>query len=112
MTALNRTYEEKRDFIRMKVDTPATLQITSEEQTEYIIQGMCYEISGGGILLGLDQELAIGTKATVMINSKAGHHPILNAEIEIKRVAYHSHSNAAKPTDTFCLGAEITKVLS
>lgn len=102
MSSLNREYSEKRNFIRMKVDTPAQLTETDSQQT---YNGLCHDLSGGGMLLTLDEEVAIDTE--FMVTVEAGHrtNPILQARCTVARVE-------PGPQNTFLLGLEISEIIN
>ncbi|MGD8175347.1 PilZ domain-containing protein [Marinimicrobium sp. ARAG 43.8] len=74
--------EERRDFIRVKVDSPLPAQLFGEQvQT----QGMCLNLSGGGMLLSLDQALPLGQEIEVTVASKEGPSPTLRARTRVVR---------------------------
>lgn len=104
MTSLNRNYNEKRDFIRMKVDTPANIVIANEGQN---INGICRDLSGGGMLIELQSALPIGTIAEVSITSAHGHEPMLRVQAEVTRIVSEP-DNEEKPC---LLGLQIKEVL-
>ena len=90
------THSEKRDFIRMRVDTPASVIVktiatndSSDEEassSNQAISGMCKDLSGGGILLELKTSLELGMIVEVDISSSYGHKPMLKAKAEVSRV--------------------------
>ena len=103
MSSANRNYQEKRGFIRMKIDTPAHIELKDHEQ---VYQGVCRDLSGGGMLIEMDTALPVGTCLKVRITSAHGHAPMLEAETVVSRILSH-------PSDTseFCLlGLEITEL--
>lgn len=104
MTSLNRNYNEKRDFIRMKVDTPANIVIANDGKP---IKGICRDLSGGGMLIELDSVLPIGTIAEISIASAHGHEPMLRVQAEVTRVVAEPDQEE-KPC---LLGLQIKKVL-
>ncbi|MFT7558739.1 MAG: c-di-GMP-binding flagellar brake protein YcgR [Flavobacteriales bacterium] len=83
MSSKNREYQEKRNFIRMKVDTAITIKIVGEDDS---YNGICRDLSGGGMLVELATALPIGTHVEVYIESSHGHSPILKAKAEITRI--------------------------
>ena len=42
----DKPYSEKRDFIRMKIDAPLSAKLAAGEE---IIEGLCLDLSGGGL---------------------------------------------------------------
>ncbi len=62
-------YSEKRDFIRMQVDTDIDLRV---EGTDTRIRGRCVDLSATGMAVELNQELSEGIKVHA---SLASHNP-------------------------------------
>lgn len=79
---VDRAQKEKRDFIRMKIDTPLKADIRAEG---IAVKGLCHELSGGGMLLTTPQSLASGTELEVTICSEHGHTPTLRAKALVVR---------------------------
>jgi len=91
-------YQEKRDYIRMRVETPVTL--TFGDRT---LQCVCVDLSGTGMCLELNDELNIGDEAVAYMPSYQNKFDALNACIRIKRVMQDG--------DVYCYGAEIIEIL-
>ena len=105
MYSANRNYQEKRNYIRMKVDTPVRIIVNSNND---VIEGICKDLSGGGMLLELDSTLPVGTTANVSIASGHGHAPMLKANAQVTRVIAQPDSK-----ESLCLlGMEILEVLN
>ncbi len=107
MSQLNREYSEKRDFIRMKINAPAQVTMVEEDRTEEdntVRNAVCHDLSGGGMLLTLDQELALDTELIVTVTSVHGHSPILQARCAVARVEQG-------PKQSYMLGLEIQEVI-
>lgn len=79
---VDRAKQEKRDFIRMKIDTPLRAQINGEG---IAAEGLCHELSGGGMQLATEHSLAPGTEVEVTISSEHGHNPTLRAKARVIR---------------------------
>ncbi len=78
-----RQYDEKRDFIRMKVDTVVTFtRIDSKDRHE----ARCRDLSGAGMLLETDKKLSLGDRLRVMIPSERSGFSALEAIVEVVRV--------------------------
>jgi len=90
MNFANRQYQEKRNFIRMRVDTPVSVHVLTDDQHS---QGICRNLSGGGMLLELPATLPVGTQAAVSIKSTHGHSPMLQARVRVARVDAHPNSS-------------------
>ncbi|WP_188150322.1 PilZ domain-containing protein [Teredinibacter waterburyi] len=104
MSLASRDYQEKRNFIRMKVDTPVSMQVQSGSDS---YEGICRDLSGGGLLVELDTALPMGTEVEVTIASSHGHNPMLKAKAVVSRVESHPDASA----QPCLLGMEITEVL-
>ncbi len=102
MGMLDREYNEKRDFIRMKINTP--VQVTPIDGTEVFI-GVCRDLSGGGMLLSIDQDLPLGVELMVKLMSDHGHGPVLQARCLIGR-------SDPGPSNSKLLGLEIMEVMN
>lgn len=115
MSALVRNFEEKRDYIRMRVDTPALVSFTGQggaTNDEESMQGKCWDLSGGGLLLELPNTLAVGTKAKVEISSSFGHHPMLKALVEVMRIASPMRLSSSTEVPKSCwLGVKICEMI-
>lgn len=75
-------HREKRDFIRMKIDTPLRAQINGEG---IAAEGLCHELSGGGMQLATEHSLAPGTEVEVIISPEYGHTPTLRTRARVVR---------------------------
>ena len=97
-----KAYSEKRDFIRMKISAPlnAKLSVASD-----CIEGLCKDLSGGGMQVETSQSLEVGTEVEVEVSSDHGHNPTLRAKAKIVRSAAGENSN-------YVLGLEITQLLA
>lgn len=79
---VDRAQQEKRDFIRMKIDTPLRAQITGDG---IAAEGLCHELSGGGMQLATEHYLAPGSEVEVTISSEHGNSPTLRARAHVVR---------------------------
>ncbi len=104
MNSANRDYLEKRNFIRMKIETPASVEIDDGKMT---YQGVCRDLSGGGMLLELESALPVGTTVNICITSGHGHAPMLNAKAEVARIVAQPGADKSP----CLLGLEIIEVL-
>lgn len=101
MGITDRNYSEKRDFIRMKIGAPLSAKIAAESES---IEGMCIDLSGGGLQVESPQALEVGTPVEVEVSSAHGHQPRLRANAKVVR---------ASPSETggYLLGLEIIHIL-
>jgi c-di-GMP-binding flagellar brake protein YcgR len=105
MSVLSRDYQEKRNFIRMKIDTPADIIVESDGSSH---EGVCRDLSGGGMLVELANALPVGTSVVVKIQSSHGHAPMLEAVSQVTRV----ETNLGDEASPCLLGMQITEVIS
>lgn len=85
MTLTERSYEEKRNFIRMKVDTMVCFQ-RADSKERY--EGRCRNLSGAGMLLETDKKLKLGDRLTVTVPSEGPDFQPLDASVEVVRVEH------------------------
>jgi hypothetical protein len=91
-------YDEKRDFIRMRVE--AQLTLTLDNRT---ISCKCVDLSGTGMCIETKEVLTIGDEVMAYLPSYQNQFEPLNACIRIKRVMEDSEFNY--------YGAEIIELL-
>ena len=85
----------------MKIDTPADVVI--ERQGEKI-QGVCRDLSGGGMLIESPETLDIGLELVVKLASHHLDSPMLKARALVARVQENRNGG-------FTLGLEILEML-
>ena len=83
MILSERSYDEKRNFIRMKVDTMVTFT-RADGKERY--EGRCRNLSGAGMLLETQKKLEIGERIRVTIPSEDPDFAPLEAIVEVVRV--------------------------
>lgn len=76
-----RTYNEKRDFIRMKINSAVVLD---HQGTEY--KGTCKDLSGAGMSIATEQSLTVGDQVHVSIASQDDSHLPYKATASVSRV--------------------------
>ncbi|WP_275887267.1 PilZ domain-containing protein [Pseudomonas aeruginosa] len=76
---IEHNYSEKRDFIRMKLDTPVTIRCEGRESV-----ALCRDLSASGLLLEAQSELAPGDHLRVSIPST--HETLTGLELEARVV--------------------------
>lgn len=101
MDRINRNYNEKRNFIRMRIDTPADVIIDSQGQQ---IKAVCRDLSGGGMLIESPQKIDIGLELMVQLASHHLNSPMLRARVVVARVQENR-------SGSFTLGLEILEML-
>lgn len=92
-------YAEKRDFIRMRVESPITLTVNNRT-----IQCLCINLSGTGMCIETTETLQIGDEALAFVPSYQNKFEPLNACVRIKRVMQDGEINI--------YGAEIIELLA
>ncbi len=98
---IDRDYSEKRNFIRMTINTPAEVHV---EQEGVITTGICNDLSGSGMLLTVDKELPADSELLVTLQPSTSKGPSLQARCTIAR--YH------QTADKKCLlGLEIQEII-
>ena len=100
MNLASRNYQEKRSFIRMKVETPITVQLNQHKH----LQGTCHNLSGGGMLVSLAEPLPLHQELEVTVSSNHGHNPMLRALTRVCRLPEVSGAR-------FMTGLEIVTLL-
>lgn len=101
MNRVSQNEDDKRDFIRMKIDTPAEVIILSKGKR---LKGICRDLSGGGMSIETRVGLHIGTEMEIKLTSNYGDSPMLRARAQVARV---QRSQSGK----FTLGLEILEML-
>ena len=101
MSWSDRAYNEKRSFIRMRID--ADISFTIENQSE-TYSGRCKNISGAGILIETEKKVDTGTKLEVTVPSESPDIDNLDAIVEVMRV------EAQPEKHLFILGTVIKKI--
>lgn len=96
---LAKAYEEKRDFIRMRVESPLTLTLGDR-----VIECICIDLSGTGMCIETKDNLTIEDEAVAYLPSYQNQFAPLHACISIKR---HMADNGLN-----YYGAEIIELLS
>ena len=94
-------YQEKRSFIRMKINAAASATLLNSTTT---LEGTCHDLSGSGMLLTLSQRVAVGTEMIVNVASQAEDKPMLTAQCTVVRTA-------PAPKQTSMVGLEINEFI-
>ena len=98
----DKPYSEKRDFIRMKIGAPLNAKLAAAEE---VIEGLCLDLSGGGLQVETKQHLPVGTEGEVEVSSDHGHSPTLKATVKVVR-------STANDAGNYVLGLEIINIIS
>jgi c-di-GMP-binding flagellar brake protein YcgR len=84
MTQRDRDYSEKRDFIRMQIETSITL---THDGQRY--DAICLDLSSTGMQVLAETSLQMGDKVQAHIPSEHSELKGLEAETEVVRVGTH-----------------------
>lgn len=76
-----RDYDEKRDHIRMKLDTPIQIKL----DTGNYIEGTCLDLSVNGMQLELDRAIEKGESIEALIRTGMGGIPDLLSKATVVR---------------------------
>jgi len=85
MTQRDRDYSEKRDFIRMQIETEITLTQGGQRY-----KATCLDLSSTGMQVVAATQFQMGDKVSVHIPSEHSELRGLDAETEVVRVGVHS----------------------
>ncbi|MGK0441494.1 MAG: hypothetical protein ACJA0N_001292 [Pseudohongiellaceae bacterium] len=100
MSPIDRSYEEKRDYIRMQVNSAITITHNSNTYA-----GTCIDLSGTGMMIATDAALSIDDECEVSIEqNEEGRRPF-NALVKVSRII-------AKDDGLTTIGFSITEVLT
>lgn len=101
MSSIDKGFSEKRDFIRMKISAPLSAKLSHNAD---VIEGLCRDLSGGGMQVETKTEIALNTELVVEISSDHGHNPTLHARARVARCSVDEAQG-------FLLGLEIIEIL-
>lgn len=82
MSSPARNFQEKRDYIRMQVDTPATLTLENGETH----QMTCIDLSSSGVQLKSNDPITANSKGELKVSSGGGATPALHASVTVCRI--------------------------
>ncbi|WP_156820899.1 PilZ domain-containing protein [Dasania marina] len=100
MTAINRSYDEKRDFIRMQVNSPISIHHQGKQYN-----GLCMDLSGTGLKIACSDTLPIGAECEVSIAPQEQGQHSFKALATVSRVE-------SDQEDQYLLGFSIEQILS
>ncbi|MEK1940213.1 MAG: PilZ domain-containing protein [Pseudomonas sp.] len=82
MSQSDHAYTEKRDYIRMRLEAPVTLQYAGRD-----IPALCLDLSSTGMQLEAESDAKVGDKVRVHIASEHNELRGLDAEAEVIRAS-------------------------
>lgn len=101
-----RNYQEKRDFIRMRIHAPVIIECIEANFASHnvSIKGVCCDLSGNGMLIQTEEDLMSGQQVNVTVLSSDGVSKMLKAQCEVARI----HSG---PNQSIIVGLAILQIL-
>lgn len=81
MSSYERNFDEKRDFIRMRVDSKAIIKVDGNSQ-----EALCVDLSSNGMQLKTEAQVSLGQQVDVEIVSQHSQLPSLKATTEVIRI--------------------------
>lgn len=88
MSLDDRPYSEKRDFIRMHVQSKAILEHAGQQ-----FPALCLDLSSSGMQLEVSAELTVGARVRVLIPSEHSSLKGLEAEAEVVRIGENANGS-------------------
>jgi c-di-GMP-binding flagellar brake protein YcgR len=88
MSASDRSFNEKRDFIRMKINS--TVKVT-HAGNDY--QGTCKDLSGAGMSILTETQFNVGDEVELLIEQEGDTHLPFHASAEVTRVEPEESGN-------------------
>lgn len=101
MSDLQRQYHEKRDFIRMEINSPLTITYGNHIK----INGLCLNLSGVGMLVQVPERLEVGAEVEVFLPSYQQSFPPLTAKAKIQR-------EEGRKGKEYCYGVAIFEIVN
>ena len=98
MSSIDKSYNEKRDYIRMRINSAVHIRQAGNEY-----EGICKDLSGAGMLVETNQAFEIGSTLEISIDQKVETHLPFNATAEVSRVDEAPDSN-------YIIGLAITQI--
>jgi hypothetical protein len=95
-------YEEKRNYPRMTIDCPASFELVGAGTGGAIVKNL----SGGGVLMWLDQQLQPGAAVRIEIKPVNEITPPMQAELEVLRC-----TPLPEAEGSFAVACEIRRIL-
>ena len=81
MSSIERSYNEKRDYIRMRINSQVNILHAGKKY-----KGICKDLSGAGMLIETTHTFEVGTQLQISIEQKGETHLPFNATAEVSRI--------------------------
>ncbi|WP_163833247.1 PilZ domain-containing protein [Spartinivicinus ruber] len=108
MALSNRLYSEKRGFIRMVMDTPASLSHGEPRQTFSV---HCRNLSSSGIMIEYHSPLPVGDRVEITIPSERPEFPDFKAEAEVIRSDITDDKQSEEDETLYQIALKIHKII-
>ena len=95
-------YNEKRNYPRMDIECPARFEVVGEASGGAIVKNL----SGGGVLLWIEQALEPGTELKIEIKPVSDITPPMTAELKVLRC-----TPVEEGSGSFAVAARISRIL-
>ena len=93
------SYDEKRNFARMSIETQVTYTINNSNSSSY--HGTSTDLSATGLAMTTDHELAVGDEVEIVMNAASERLPPFVADGRVLRVE-------SNDDDTFDVSISLT----
>jgi c-di-GMP-binding flagellar brake protein YcgR len=100
MKSMMRDYSEKRDFMRMKVDSAIELRLPDRSRS---LQGICRDLSGTGMGIEVAEAFEIGAELDACLPSSNANFPPFQTRVRVIRITRLDNGNQR-------LGVEIVNI--
>ena len=102
---IEKNFAEKRDFIRMQINSPAIL---NRDGVEY--KGICKDLSSTGMLIEINHDFAVGIELKVSFARQSEAQPAFSAVTDVLRSdIVNDESNPEMKT--YILGLSIKQII-
>ena len=99
MSSIDRSYNEKRDFIRMRINSAVQVRHNGQE-----FEGVCKDLSGAGMLIQTEQLLDVGSELEVSIKQDGESQLPFKANAVVSRTESNTDGS-------YVLGLSINEIL-
>ncbi|AWL11848.1 hypothetical protein HMF8227_01370 [Saliniradius amylolyticus] len=96
-------YEDKRDYLRMMVNTPVELAVDDAESLR-TLTGLCKDLSASGMSIEVEESIEPGAQVRVSMDSPNSQLPSLNAKTKVVRCQ-------SEDDGQFIVGLEILEMI-
>jgi hypothetical protein len=102
---IGKNFAEKRDFIRMQINSPAIL---NQDGVEY--KGICKDLSSTGMLIAINHDFDLGIELKVSFAPQSEAQPAFNAITEVLRSDAIDHESNPE-MKSYILGLSIKQII-